>query len=316
MVDKFGRTIEYLRLSITDRCNLRCAYCMPEEGVTCVPHGQILRYEDLLTIAACAVELGIDTFKITGGEPLVRQDCVAFIRQLKALPGVRQVTLTTNGLLLPRFLEDLVDSGVDGVNISLDTLDSADFATITRSHHHPQEVVDAIRSCAQVRPTKVNAVVMHQTPAQLIALASLAKHAVDVRFIEQMPIGQTVPLGRHNKLLTHLRQAWPDLHSVDIKRGNGPARYYQSAHLVGYIGLIEAMEHSFCHQCNRIRLTSTGSLKPCLCYDDGVELAELVGDHDRLLHAMASAIATKPKGHCFNQEGRSAQEKSMGQIGG
>lgn len=321
MLDSFGREITYLRLSITDRCNLRCRYCMPEEGVL-PAHDELLRYEELLRIASAAVSLGIDHFKVTGGEPLVRRGCVDFIRHLKALPGVRQVTLTTNGLLLPPLLDELCAAGLDGVNISLDTLDNEQYQQLTRRMHTADEVLDAVRLCAARLPTKVNAVLLPESADQLIPLAELTQALpVDVRFIERMPLGagdnnQTI---RADAALDRLRARWPDLAPVNQPRGNGPARYFRAPGMQGCIGLIDAVSHGFCDRCNRLRLTSTGLLKPCLCYEQGVELRPLLrggADEAALQDAIRAAILQKPAAHCFSQQENITEHKCMNQIGG
>ena len=213
MRDALGREISYMRLSVTDRCNLRCRYCMPAEGVPATAHTDILRYEELLRVAQAAVSLGIDRFKVTGGEPLVRRGITDFIRTLKSLPGVKQVTLTTNGLLLPSLLDGLLDAGLDAVNISLDTRDNAQYQFITRSGHTADEVLHAARLCAGRLPTKINAVLLPETAAQLIPLARLAeKLPVDVRFIERMPLG-AADIGAaepvHREVIDRLRAVWP-----------------------------------------------------------------------------------------------------------
>lgn len=322
MRDSFGREIRYLRLSITDRCNLRCRYCMPDEGVLPTAHDDLLRYEELLRIASAAVSLGIDRFKVTGGEPLVRRGCTDFIRALKALPGVKQVTLTTNGLLLPPLLDELCAAGLDGVNISLDTLDNAQYQRLTRRAHTADEVLDAVRLCSERLPTKINAVLLPETSDQMIPLAELAQTLpVDVRFIERMPLGaaQTDQTASADHALARLRARWPDLTAVDEPRGNGPARYFRAPALRGCIGLIDAVSHSFCDHCNRLRLTSTGLLKPCLCYDAGVELRPLLrggADEETLRNAIRAAILQKPAAHCFAQREHITEHKSMNQIGG
>lgn len=320
MLDQYGRQINYLRLSVTDRCNLRCRYCMPEEGVPLTEHSRLLRYEEMLRLAEAAVSLGIDRFKITGGEPLTRRDCLPFIAELKRLPGVRQVTLTTNGLLLPQALPQLVQAGLDGVNISLDTLDPVQFSAITRRDYPVGQVLDAIAASAAVLPTKVNAVLLDETASQLIPLAQLAqKLPVDVRFIEWMPIGQdAVPRHDTQTVLERLQAQWPQLTPTSQRRGNGPARYYTAPGFLGCIGLIEAVSHQFCQSCNRVRVTSTGTLKPCLCYEDGVELLPLLrggASQQELALAMAGAIYNKPQAHCFGS-GHSAERRTMSQIGG
>ena len=323
MRDALGREINYMRLSVTDRCNLRCRYCMPMEGVPPAAHADILRYEELLRVAQAVVPLGIDRFKVTGGEPLVRRGIVDFIRALKALPGVRQVTLTTNGLLLPSLLDGLLDAGLDAVNISLDTRDNAQYQAITRSSHTADEVLCAVRLCAGHLPTRVNAVLLPETAVQLIPLARLAEDLpVDVRFIERMPLGAAA-IGTkepaHREIIDLLRAVWPDLAPVRERRGNGPARYYASAKLNGCIGLIEAVSHAFCASCNRVRLTSTGLLKPCLCYEQGTDLEPLLrggADDTALRTAIKQAVRGKPAAHCFAEQQAVTERRSMNQIGG
>ena len=323
MRDALGREINYMRLSVTDRCNLRCRYCMPAEGVPATAHTDILRYEELLRVAQAAVSLGIDRFKVTGGEPLVRRGITDFIRSLKALPGVRQVTLTTNGLLLPSLLDGLLDAGLDAVNISLDTRDNAQYQFITRSGHTADEVLHAARLCAGRLPTKINAVLLSETAAQLVPLARLAEELpVDVRFIERMPLGAadaSASEPAHKETIDLLRAAWPDLASVQKRCGNGPARYYASAKLNGCVGLIEAVSHAFCASCNRVRLTSTGLLKPCLCYEQGTDLKPLLrggADNAALRDAIEQAVRGKPAAHCFAERQAVTERKSMNQIGG
>lgn len=322
MRDSLGRNINYLRLSITDRCNLRCRYCMPGDGVALAAHDELLRYEELLRVAEAAISLGIDRFKVTGGEPLVRRGCVDFVRSLKALPGVRQVTLTTNGLLLPPLLDGLCAAGLDGVNISLDTLDNAQYQRLTRRGHSADEVLRAVRLCAARLPTKVNAVLLPETADQLIPLAELAAQLpVGVRFIERMPLGagesgRTVTA---DAALDRLRTRWPSLAPTDGIRGNGPARYFRAEGMQGCIGLIDAVSHGFCSRCNRLRLTSTGFLKPCLCYEQGVDLKPLLrggADDAALRDAICKAILQKPAAHCFTQRDHITEHHSMNQIGG
>lgn len=323
MRDALGREISYMRLSVTDRCNLRCRYCMPAEGVPATAHTDILRYEELLRVAQAAVSLSIDRFKVTGGEPLVRRGITDFICTLKSLPGVRQVTLTTNGLLLPSLLDGLLDAGLDAVNISLDTRDNAQYQFITRSGHTADEVLHAARLCAGRLPTKINAVLLPETAAQLIPLAQLAEELpVDVRLIERMPLGVT-DIGAaesvRREVIDRLHAVWPDLAPVQERRGNGPARYYASSGLRGCIGLIEAVSHAFCENCNRVRLTSTGLLKPCLCYETGTDLKPLLrggADDVALRDAIEQAVRGKPAAHCFAERQAVTERKSMNQIGG
>ena len=322
MRDGFGREINYLRLSLTDRCNLRCGYCMPQ-GITPAAHGDILTYEELLRLAACAVKLGITRFKVTGGEPLVRRDCPAFVGRLKAVPGVEQVTLTTNGTLLPAYLPALGAAGLDGVNVSIDAMDPAVFAQITGNKAPMPDWTGLLSSClAAGWNTKVNVVLLAENRGEWQSLAALAETlAVDVRFIERMPLGQggnAAPVAA-GELLTALRTRWPDLHPVQEHRGNGPARYYASAQLRGRLGVIAAVSRRFCSDCNRVRLTSTGWLKPCLCYEAGTDLRSLLrtgASDEALCAAISQTIAAKPEAHCFDQPGSISEHRAMSQIGG
>lgn len=320
MTDQYGRPVRYLRISLTDRCNLRCRYCMPEQGVDLCAHADLLRYEEIVAIARAALDCGIDTFKLTGGEPLARRGVPVLVAALKELPGTRQVTLTTNGLLLGDQLDALVAAGLDAVNVSLDTLDETQYHTLTRRAFAPGAVVDTVRAAAQRLPVKINAVLLPETADQWLPLARLAADpGVDVRFIEQMPIGkgEADPGLAGDKVLAVLRQAWPDLAPCNEPRGNGPAHYYKSAGLTGRIGFIDAVSHRFCASCNRLRLTCTGMLRPCLCYDDGTDLRALLrsgAGPDKLKNAVEQAIAAKPEGHCFGSGHGSRQ--TMNRIGG
>ena len=243
MTDQWGRTIDYLRVSVTDRCNLRCRYCMPR-GVELCSHSDTLRYEELLRVCAAAVALGVTRFKITGGEPLVRRDCAAFLARLKALPGVEQVTLTTNALLLSQCLDELAGAGVDGINISLDTLDPERYRRITGFDGGADDLMDAGVDCLKIEGRAKSAYYAAiVTGAYRHVLDDVAAgRPVDVRFIELMPIGEGRGLKgvSPDEALARLRAVWPDLHPTDERRGNGPAQYYAAAALEGRIGFIGA----------------------------------------------------------------------------
>ena len=311
MKDCFGREIDYLRISITDRCNLRCRYCMPDgmSGKLC--HEDVLRYEEFLRIVRAASRLGIRHLKVTGGEPLVRRGCPAFIGALKAVEGIQTVTLTTNGLLLRENLDALVQAGVDGINVSLDTTDPQQYRLITGDSGAggAEEASAALLEAAKrgIR-VKVNAVTMPGT--DVLSLISFAReHPVDVRFIEMMPIGygRLFPDSDNRRLIARLAEAFPDLepeseaamellweaagrekafsfaerHSLERitkKHGEGPAVYFHIPGYQGSIGFISAVHGKFCSSCNRIRLTSTGFLKTCLCYDQGADLRAVLRD--------------------------------------
>ena len=323
MLDRYGRAIDYLRVSVTERCNLHCRYCRPQRQATSSP-GAPLPFTDLLRICRVAAGLGITRFKVTGGEPLARAGCVDFIARLKKLPGVEQVTLTTNGLLLDNVLADLCDAGLDGVNLSLDTLDDTRYRALTGYGGAAVEKLQSVlRRCAAAGlRVKVNTVLLPENLAETPQIAALAAQMpVDVRFIELMPIGAGAGMQRvlGADAMALLQRVWPDLHPTAEKRGNGPAHYYASRALLGRIGLIDAVSHAFCAECNRLRLTSAGLLKPCLCYDTAVDLRALLlrgaGD-EALASALRGAILSKPRAHCFAEQGGVTEHRWMSQIGG
>ncbi|MDD2213778.1 MAG: GTP 3',8-cyclase MoaA [Oscillospiraceae bacterium] len=336
MLDALGREINYLRVSVTDRCNLRCCYCMPRGAVNWLPSNTLLTDEQILRICRLATGLGISRLKITGGEPLLRPGLPELIGRLKQLPGVEQVTLTTNGLLLQPQLEPLLKACLDAVNLSLDTLQPACFSRITGADGAKLlPLLSLLRDLTQHTPlkVKVNTVILGENQSELPQLADLARQLpTDVRFIERMPLGchrsgnpgQTVP-PTPRQLLAQLRQKWPDLHAVHEVRGNGPASYYASKTLQGRIGLIAAVSDSFCASCNRLRLTCTGQLKSCLCYDYGADLRPLLqpGVTDQQLEAaLKASIWYKPAAHCFADATGLVRQKfqteirCMNEIGG
>ncbi len=322
MTDQFGRDIRYMRISITDRCNLRCRYCMPQ-GVQSLPHDEILSYEEILRVCREAVAMGITHFRVTGGEPLVRRGCTDFVGQLKTLPGVETVALTTNGILLGQKLDALCTAGVDGVNISLDSLDPERYGRLTATNHTPGEVLEQVERCVEKGvPVKLNAVLLDETAEEIPHLADLAARlSVDVRFIELMPIGLGASMTGIGaaEALVRLQRAYPDLHQVDECRGSGPARYWASGRLLGRIGFITAVSREFCGGCNRVRLTSTGQLKPCLCFEEGADLRRLLRQGaapQELRAAMAACIAAKPRQHCFARRRDMTEHHNMNQIGG
>ena len=331
MRDQYGREIDYLRISITDRCNLRCRYCMPQ-GVDLVSHADILSYEEILRVAQVAARLGIRKIRVTGGEPLVRKNVSALIARLKAIPGIEKVALTTNGLLLAEQLPDLLQAGLDQVNISLDTTDEEEYRRIT-GFPGAQRVLQALREAVKTSlVTKVNSVYADDWE-NLVRLAE--EMPVDVRFIEMMPIGYGArESGRSNQeLLAAMLEKYPDLtrtdrvctESVGDRQtvADGPAVCYQSESLRGRIGLISPLSAAFCKQCNRIRLTSRGFLKSCLCYDQGEDLMPalrggLNGEAaaEELERRLRKAILEKPMAHCFRDPESVSEEQEMFRIGG
>lgn len=324
MLDQYGRIIDYMRISLTDRCNLRCIYCMPEEGICQIPREELLGQDEIIKICRLAGELGISRIKLTGGEPLVRRICVPLVKELKALPGIQQVTLTTNGILLKEQLPGLMEAGLDALNISLDTLEAENFRRITRRNELDRtlEGLEAALSYPSLK-VKINCVPTFQTDQELLQVAALAReNPLHVRFIEMMPIG----LGKdftardENSVKEILEKKYGILTSVSEILGNGPCHYYTLGGFKGKIGFISALSHKFCNQCNRVRLTSTGYLKGCLQFENGVDLKALLrnGASDEILkNALQKAIFEKPAGHNF-QEKKNGREEShiMSQIGG
>ena len=334
MRDQFGRNIDYMRVSVTDRCNLRCIYCMTEEGVPCVSHSDILTFDEIRRICGIGAELGISRIKLTGGEPLVRRGLPGLLGMLKKIPGIEQVTLTTNGILLKDNINELVSNGLDAVNISIDTLDPEYYHKITRRGGIEEVLsgLDAALSYPALK-VKVNCVPLKGMPEETyVQLASLAKDRdVDVRFIEMMPIG----LGKEycgvsgQEIYNILKERFGEAERCNGKFGNGPAVYVQFSGFQGKIGFIDAVTHKFCSTCNRVRLTSEGRLKLCLQYETGIDMRSLLrngADDEVIRQEMRRVIYEKPACHHF-ADGRpdtpaslSGDEKletrDMSQIGG
>ena len=324
MFDKYGREIDYIRISVTDRCNLKCLYCMPEEGVSMVSHEEILSYDEIVTLAEVFASLGIRKIKLTGGEPLVRRDLPWLVKKLKVLPGIEKVTLTTNGLFLKEALGELGEAGIDGINLSLDTLNPEVFAEITR-RRGLDKVLEGFYEALKYPeiPLKINCVPLGREDQEVLEIAELARHyPVHVRYIEMMPIG----LGRQfrsvgeEELLKQLREKYGTPSPCQEKLGNGPAHYYSFPGFLGKIGFISALSHKFCGSCNRVRLTSQGFLKTCLQYETGADLRRLLREgasQETLKRAVEQAIRDKPQSHRFGQKDTGEVETHMmSQIGG
>lgn len=321
MTDKYGRIIDYMRVSIIDRCNLRCQYCMPTD-IKWIPPQEILSLEEITEICRQASQIGIKKIKVTGGEPLIRKGCVDLIRMLKEIPGIEQVTLTTNGVLLAQYAEQLNNAGLDAINVSLDTLDPEKYLKITQSDALA-DVLDGISAIEKYDfPLKINSVLQRGVnDSDWQELIGLAKdRRIDVRFIEMMPIGhgkQFDPIS-NAEILQKLREHYGAVEEVEKVRGNGPATYCHIPAFTGNIGFISAIHGKFCSACNRIRLTSTGQIKPCLCYEDHISLKEAVrsGRTDEIQKLLLSAIDRKPDGHRFDESELITEKHEMAQIGG
>lgn len=321
MKDSYGRTVDYMRISITDRCNLRCRYCMPE--MPCfLPRKELLSLEEILDICVCGAQMGIRKIKITGGEPLLRPGCVELIRKLKEIPGMEKVTLTTNGVLLAPFAEALYQAGIDGVNVSLDTLNEETYRKITGFDKLAQ-VLEGLDTMSRFPvPLKTNTVLLPwENGEDWKGLALLAKNRrIDVRFIEKMPLGKDKETeGVSNILLLEEMQASFGKAEPDGRsHGNGPAVYYRFPGFQGSVGFISAIHDNFCAGCNRLRMTAEGKVKPCLCYEDNFSLKEAVraGNREEIRELLRSAVEKKPQRHCFAHTEQITEQRDMWKIGG
>lgn len=308
LCDDLGRNIAYMRLSLTDRCNFRCVYCMPDKGLPFIPHEAVITYEELLRLATIFTGLGVTRYKITGGEPLCRKGAVEFIRDLVALPGVDDVTLTTNGSLADSRLEALAESGLRSVTFSCDAYDAIPFGTICRTETDPKEIRAAMGKAAALGLTvKINTVpIAGLNDAELPRLARFAlERGFQIRFIELMPIGSGKALSGVSPAAIRqtMEREFGPLKRVDYKTGNGPAVMHSIEGYPGLVGFIAALSGRFCSSCNRARLTSTGFFKTCLCHEAGIDLraAMVNGATDDGLRGMIrEAAARKPGGHTFS----------------
>lgn len=325
MFDRYQREIHYLRLSVTDLCNLRCRYCMPD-GVEKLEREAVLTYEEFLRLAALFARCGIDTVRVTGGEPLVRKNVAQLVAGLKETPGIRRVTLTTNAVLLAEQLPALLDAGLDSVNISLDTLRPEVFRQITARDDFVAVQAGLQAALESGLPVKLNCVPQAGVnEAELEALAALAKdNALQVRFIEMMPIGYgaAMPCISGPELRARFARRWPELAPLSPAQehalGDGPAVYYTVPGWQGSIGFIAAVHGKFCASCNRVRLTSQGFLRPCLASETGCDLRTLLrsgADDAQLLAVIRETIWAKPREHHFNDSSMPAT-RGMYRIGG
>ena len=322
MFDSCHRSIHYLRLSVTDLCNLRCRYCMPD-GVEKLEREAVLTYEEFLRLAALFAQCGIDTVRVTGGEPLVRKGVAQLVAGLKATPGIRKVTMTTNAVLLAQQLPALLDARLDSVNISLDTLDPAVFRRITARDEFAAVLAGLHAAMESPLPVKLNCVPQAGVnEGELETIAGLARdNALQIRFIEMMPIGYgaAMPCISGPDLLERFARRWPELHPMEgAAPGDGPAVYYTVPGWKGSIGFITAIHGKFCASCNRVRLTSQGFLRPCLASETGCDLRALLrggADDAQLSAAIRETIWAKPREHHFESSTIPAT-RGMYRIGG
>ncbi|MEG1846910.1 MAG: GTP 3',8-cyclase MoaA [Lachnospiraceae bacterium] len=324
MLDQYNRNINYLRISVTDRCNFRCIYCMPEKGIEARRHQDMLQFDEIVRICTCAASLGISRIKITGGEPFVRKGILDLIAMIHEIPGIDEITMTTNGFYLKENIAQLQAAGVTGINLSLDTLNREHFTEITRQNVLPI-IIDALQAAllAGLSGIKVNCVLLHQSTEELLQLVLLAKdNPIQVRFIELMPIGAgSLYSGKsQDEMKVIIEQTYGVMQPYTTQLGNGPAHYYSLSGFTGHIGFISAISHGFCESCNRIRLTSDGFLKSCLNYEATVNLREVIrsGILDmELTEIMQQVIFYKPRHHGFLEADHQNKEtRTMVGIGG
>lgn len=321
MEDSYERKIDYLRVSVTDRCNLRCFYCMPEEGVEWKESSEILRYEEMELIIQAAVNAGIRKVRITGGEPLVRKNVVSFIEYISKMPEIEDISMTTNGFYLADKLPALKAAGLKRVNISLDTLNSTNFEKIT-GRSGLDKVLAAIELALELGlyPVKVNMVLLKGiNEDDALRLASWTKEKdIDVRYIELMPLGGAgkeyfLPVQVIEERLNSLGKL------IDCQeKGNGPALYKKFSGAAGKIGFISPLSNHFCHRCNRMRLTADGKLKPCLISPVEVDIKSALrqgASVEELTEIFKQAVRLKPERHHLNEEIYQGKRK-MSQIGG
>lgn len=322
--DSYGRTINYLRLSVTDRCNLRCTYCMPAKGIHAKPHADILSYEELLRVAEAAVAIGVEKIRVTGGEPLVRKGIIPFLEHLGRIPGLKRLVLTTNGIMLPEMAEELRCAGVESLNISLDSLRPDTFAGITRGGN-VFRVLAGIEAAerAGFPFIKINMVVMRGVNDDEVA--DFAAMTIDkpyrVRFIEYMP---TLQDGNWKKLAMSGEEVLESLSRrftlspSERETMAGPAAYYKIAGAAGMVGVITPMSCHFCNDCNRIRVTSSGIAKSCLFATETRDLKPFIktGDDQALRDALRFVVNDKPERHSIAEPEQQHATLAMSQVGG
>ncbi|MFC1872504.1 GTP 3',8-cyclase MoaA [Chloroflexota bacterium] len=322
--DSFQRPINYLRVSVTDRCNLRCIYCMPEQGVQLTAHENILSFEEIFSVIECAAAMGINKVRLTGGEPLVRKDITRLVRMIAGIKTIDDISLTTNGVLLSPLAEELKEAGLGRVNISLDTLQPKRFTEITR-RGNLADVLAGVKAAqaAGLNPVKINTVVMAGiNDDEITAFTEKTVHdGWHVRFIELMPSeangGNTSRLVTTPDIIKRI-SAIGELTPANITAGNGPARYFQLSEATGTIGFITPISEHFCIKCNRLRLTADGKLRPCLMNEMEVDLRQPLRNgagQKELSELVKQAIDQKPKGHLL-VDGKIPGDRSFSQVGG
>jgi cyclic pyranopterin phosphate synthase len=326
MKDQFGRRINYLRISVTDKCNLRCAYCMPVEGLPWIPKAEILSYEEITEIVRQMAGIGLSRVRLTGGEPLVRRDLPELVRALRAVEGIEDISLSTTAILLPDLASELREAGVDRLNISLDTLRRDRFTSLAR---RPERFFDdtmtgiAAAEAAGFSPIKINVVAMRGfNDDEIVDFAAVTRERPwHIRFIELMPTEENLWLSERfisaDELLSRLENT-EELRPVEGPRGNGPARYFQFDGAPGTIGVITPLSHNYCNKCNRMRLTADGRLRTCLFGTHEIDLRAPLRATGNVLPAVEEALAGKPERHLLRIGSASGSGglAALSQVGG
>lgn len=318
MRDSFGRNINYLRISLTDRCNLRCKYCMPEEGVHKFSHEEMLSLEEVYEITKAFVDLGINKIRFTGGEPLTRKGIVDLISKVSKLKGVKDIAMTTNGILLKEYASDLKAAGLNRVNISLDTLDEEKYKTITRGGDLFR-VLEAIEEAKRVglTPIKINSVIIGGfNDDEIVSLVNFSKkEEIDLRFIELMPIGEAASWAEENFISNDLvLERVKGLIPIPREDISSPAVYYKLPNGKSKIGIINPISCKFCENCNRVRLTSKGQLKLCLHSNREIDIKGALRNGEDIKKLILDSIGEKEKSH--HLEDGEYIKRNMNQIGG
>lgn len=323
MKDKFGREIDYLRVSVTDKCNLRCIYCMDEKDNSFLKNDEKLTDDEIYRIVKESSKLGIKKVRITGGEPLVRPDLVKLVSKINSIPGIEEIYLTTNGILLADMIDELAVNGLKGVNISLDSLKEERFNKLTRLGKLNKVLESIDKAIALGIKVKLNTVIVNDiNKDEIIDFVNLTKEKeIDVRFIELMPIGIAINYkgATNEEVLKVISENYSDYEEVVRSKSGGPASYIKLKNAKGKIGFISAISNCFCEECNRIRLTPEGFLKQCLHFDYGVDLKSKLraGISDEELRKLIyDNIYHKPEKHLFLEKSDHKEIKFMNQIGG
>ena len=326
MQDSFGRRIEYLRISVTDKCNLRCVYCMPEAGLPWLKHDEILRYEEIAQIVGIMANLGLRRLRLTGGEPLVRRDLASLVGMLAAIDGIEDIALSTNAVLLAEHAAELRAAGVNRVNISLDSLREDRVDALARRAGSFHRILAGIAAAERVgfEPLKLNVVVMRgRNDDEIEDFARVTQHRPwHVRFIEVMPVADNLDISEREYMpaleMVQRLERMARLEPVRGPQGNGPATYYQFAGAPGTIGVITPMSHNYCDRCNRMRLTADGHLRPCLFGDIQTNLRDALRRADPLEPLIAHTLAVKPERHFLIQGSArgSGGLRALSQVGG